>query len=124
MSMSDPYCRYVDAGTECLAAPAPGCLDSHSKLNEAVARVLKEEGYIEDYQVLPEKPRPVLRIKLKYVGDRRNRESVITDLQRVSKPGGVYVGSDEIPWVLNGMGIAVLTTPQGVMTGHKPVASV
>jgi small subunit ribosomal protein S8 len=92
----------------------------HSNTKVEIARVLKEEGYIADFEVLPEVPRPILRLKLKYVGDRRHRRSVITDLQRVSKPGRrLYVGKDDIPWVLNGMGIAVLTTSRGVMTGQN-----
>ena len=82
--------------------------------------VLKEEGYIEDFKVLPEKPQAVLQITLKYVGDRRNRRSVITGLERVSKPGRrVYVGKKDIPWVLSGMGIAIVTTSKGVMTGQQ-----
>jgi small subunit ribosomal protein S8 len=92
----------------------------NSKVKEELARVLKEEGYIVDFQVLPEKPQSVLNITLKYVGDRRNRRSVITGLERVSRPGRrVYVGKKEIPWVLSGMGIAVVTTSQGIMTGQK-----
>ena len=120
MSMSDPIADMLTRVRNALRRQHAAVSIPHSNTNEAIAAVLKEEGYIEDYQVLPEKPRPVLRIKLKYVGDRRNRESVITDLQRVSKPGRrIYVAKDEIPWVLNGMGIAVLTTSRGVMTGHK-----
>jgi small subunit ribosomal protein S8 len=70
--------------------------------------------------VLPEQPQPVLRLKLKYTGDRRNRRPVISGLKRVSSPGRrVYVAKDEIPWVLSGMGIAVLTTSRGVMTGQQ-----
>ena len=92
----------------------------HSRTKEQIARVLKEEGYIEDYEVLRDGKFPVLRLSLKYVGDRRHRESVITSLERVSKPGQrIYVQKDEIPWVLNGMGIAVLTTSRGVMTGQQ-----
>jgi small subunit ribosomal protein S8 len=91
-----------------------------SSIKERLAEVLKREGYIEDYQVLPGEPQPVLRMKLKYVGDRRNRRAVISGLKRVSSPGRrVYVGKDEIPWVLSGMGIAVLTTSKGLMTGQE-----
>jgi small subunit ribosomal protein S8 len=91
-----------------------------SKVKQELARVLKEEGYIEDFKVLPEKPQAVLSITLKYVGDRRSRRSVITGLERVSKPGRrVYVGKKEIPWVLSGMGTAVVTTSRGIMTGQN-----
>ena len=91
-----------------------------SNIKIEIARILKEEGYIEDYQVIPESPRPVLRLKLKYVGDRRHRKPVISGIKRVSKPGRrVYVSKDEIPWVLSGMGVAILTTSKGVITGQE-----
>jgi small subunit ribosomal protein S8 len=62
----------------------------------------------------------VLRIRLKYTGDRRSRVPVITKLKRISKPGRrVYAGKNEIPWVLSGMGIAILSTPKGVITGGQ-----
>jgi small subunit ribosomal protein S8 len=62
----------------------------------------------------------VLRIKLKYVGERRERKPVITGLERVSRPGRrVYTGKREIPWVLSGMGVAIVSTPKGVMTGQR-----
>lgn len=90
-----------------------------SGIKVEIARILKEEGYIEDYTVNDNFP-PEIVVKLKYYGPRRERRSVITGLDRVSKPGRrVYVGKKEIPWVLSGMGIAILTTNQGVMTGHE-----
>ncbi len=119
MSMSDPIADMLTRIRNALMRQHEAVSIPHSNMKEAVARVLKEEGYIEDFEVLPETPRPILRLKLKYVGDRRHRRSVITNLERVSKPGRrLYVGKDDIPWVLNGMGIAVLTTPRGVMTGQ------
>ncbi len=91
-----------------------------SHMKEAIAKILKEEGYIEDYTVGDEQPVAMLSLRLKYWGKRRERRPVITNLQRVSKPGRrIYVGKNEIPWVLSGMGIAILTTPQGVMTGQN-----
>jgi small subunit ribosomal protein S8 len=92
-----------------------------SNMKLAIAEILKEEGYIEDFTVSEEKPAPVLRIQLKYYGQkRRAHRPVITGLERVSKPGRrVYVGKRDIPWVLSGMGIAILTTPQGVMTSQR-----
>ncbi|MDW8326886.1 MAG: 30S ribosomal protein S8 [Anaerolineales bacterium] len=93
-----------------------------SKLKLAIARILKEEGFIEDYQVLTTegKVQPSLRLVLKYVGQRREKRPVITGLERVSKPGRrIYTRKNEIPWVLSGMGIAILSTPRGVMTGAK-----
>jgi small subunit ribosomal protein S8 len=83
----------------------------------AIAKVLREEGYIQGYDVTKDRPQPVLRIWPKYAED---GEPVITSLKRVSKPGGrVYVGTREIPRVLSGMGIAILSTSRGVMTDRK-----
>jgi small subunit ribosomal protein S8 len=92
----------------------------HSKTKLAIAKILLQEGYVEDVTVGDETPGPMIHIKLKYWGNRRNRRPVISKIQRVSKPGRrIYVGRDEIPWVLSGMGIAILTTPQGIMTGQQ-----
>ncbi len=120
MSMSDPIADMLTRVRNALQRQHPAVSMPHSKEKEAIARVLKEEGYIEDFEVLPEKPFSVLRLTLKYVGDRRDRRAVITNLERVSKPGRrIYVGRNEIPWVLNGMGIAILTTSHGIMTGQQ-----
>ena len=86
-----------------------------SKLKVDIARILKDEGYIGNYKVAEEGKKRVLRIALRYDAD---GISVISALQRVSKPGRrVYVGTKEVPRVLGGLGIAVVTTPRGVMTG-------
>jgi len=91
-----------------------------SKIKVEMARVLKNEGYIADYQIIDDSPRSVLRVQLRYLGDRRSRRSVISGLERVSKPGRrVYVGKTDIPWVLSGMGITIVTTSSGVMTGQE-----
>lgn len=120
MSMSDPIADMLTRIRNALMREHPTVSMPHSNTKEAVAKVLKSEGYIEDYQVLPEKPYNVLQLKLKYVGDRRHRRSVISGLERVSKPGRrIYVGKQEIPWVLSGMGTAILTTSRGVMTGQQ-----
>jgi len=94
----------------------------NSKIKAEIARILKEEGYIESFEVVEGEAalRQVLRLKLKYVGERRQRKSVITGLERVSRPGRrVYTQMKEIPWVLSGMGIAIISTPKGVMTGQR-----
>jgi len=120
MSMSDPVADMLTRMRNAMMRQHQTVSVPHSKIKESVAQVLKEEGYIEDFQVLPEKPRAIIQIKLKYVGGRRERRSVITGLERVSRPGRrVYVGKREIPWVLSGMGVAVLTTSKGIMTGQK-----
>ena len=91
-----------------------------SKIKVEIARILKEEGYIEDYSVGDESPVPMINIKLKYYGSRRERRPVITKLQRVSKPGRrVYRKRSELPIVLSGTGIAIITTPSGVMTAQQ-----
>jgi small subunit ribosomal protein S8 len=92
-----------------------------NKIKVAIAAILKQEGYISDYNVTEAKPSSILNIELKYFGkSHRERRPVITGIQRVSRPGRrVYVGKDEIPWVFSGMGIAILTTPKGVITGQK-----
>ena len=88
-----------------------------SKLKVEIARVLKEEGYISTYKIVDDgKTRKALRVFLKYSPDKR---SVITDLKRVSRPGSRrYVGAQEIRAVVGGLGISIITTPRGVMTGR------
>jgi len=88
-----------------------------SKVKVAVARILKEEGFIRDFEVTRDLVQPQLRILLKYD---RERHPVISGLERISRPGRrVYVKRSEVPWVLSGLGIAVLSTPQGIMTGQR-----
>lgn len=91
-----------------------------SKIKAEIARILKEEGFIEDYTLGDEKPAAMIHIKLKYYGSRRTRRPVITNLTRISKPGRrVYRGRRELPRVLSGTGIAIMTTPKGVMTAQQ-----
>jgi small subunit ribosomal protein S8 len=88
-----------------------------SKVKVALARILKEEGFIRDFEVTKDVPQSQLRIVLKYD---RDRQPVITGLRRISKPGRrVYVKRSQIPWVLSGLGVAVMSTPQGIMTGQR-----
>lgn len=94
----------------------------HSKIKLEIAKILKEEGYIESYEVADgEIPgQKILRLKIKYVGERRERQSVITGLERISRPGRrVYTKKHDIPWVLAGIGIAIVSTPKGIMTGQR-----
>jgi small subunit ribosomal protein S8 len=93
-----------------------------SKIKVEIARILAEEGYIDSYDVvegnLPHQK--VLRMRLKYIGERRHRRPLITGLERVSRPGcRVYTSKTDIPWVLSGIGVAILSTPKGVMTGQR-----
>lgn len=93
-----------------------------SKIKVSIAKIMKEEGYVSGYEVVDGKTagQKMLRIRLKYVGERRERRPVISGLERVSRPGRrVYTNKQEIPWVLSGLGVAILTTPKGVMTGQR-----
>ncbi len=91
-----------------------------SKVKVAITRILEEEGFIEGFEVISSKPQDVIRIRLKYTGSKRDREPVLTGLKRVSSPGRrVYTGRGEIPRVLSGIGVAILSTPQGVMTDRR-----
>jgi small subunit ribosomal protein S8 len=87
-----------------------------SKMKLAIVRILKEEGFIADYEVVRGKPQRMIRIHLKY----HDKAPVISGLERVSRPGlRVYVQKKEIPRVYGGLGIAILSTPKGVMAGHQ-----
>ncbi len=87
-----------------------------SKLKVEIARILKDEGYLTNFKVVEEKGKKTLRVFLRYTPD---RHGVITDLKRVSRPGSRrYVGKTGIRAVVGGMGIAILSTPRGLMTGH------
>jgi len=103
-----------------LAVGHPGIRVPSSKIKVAIANILKDEGFIEACYVTHERPQPQLVIRLKYVGEKKNRRQVITGSKRVSKPGRrVYTRASEIPWVRSGMGIAILSTPKGVLTGQQ-----
>lgn len=120
MSMSDPIADMLTRIRNAQMREHKTVSMPHSTIKAAIAEVLQKEGYIQEFKVLPEKPQSVLQLTLKYVGDRRDRRSVITGLERVSRPGRrVYVGKGDIPWVLSGMGISIVTTSQGIMTGQQ-----
>jgi small subunit ribosomal protein S8 len=94
----------------------------HSKVKAEIAKILKEEGYLENVEAAEgEKAgQMVLRVKIKYIGERRSRKPVLTNLVRISRPGRrVYTKKQDIPWVLSGVGVAILSTPKGVMTGQR-----
>ena len=88
-----------------------------SKLKVEIARILKEEGYLSTYKVVDENKKKMLRVFFRYTSDKR---SVLTGLKRVSRPGcRRYVGKNEIRAVVGGMGVSILSTPRGIMTGHS-----
>lgn len=117
MSMTDPIAdmltRIRNANTVYRdKVDVPG-----SKIKRAIAEILKNEGYIHDYKWTDDDKQGMLRLYLRY-GDKKQR--VITGLKRISKPGlRVYVGKDEIPRVLGGLGIAILSTPKGVLSDRQ-----
>ena len=105
----------VSAGHSMVAMPS-------SKLKIEIAKIMKDEGYLEGFDVADSEQasQKVLRLKIKYVGERRERRPVISGIERVSKPGRrVYTKKQDIPWVLSGIGVAILSTPKGVMTGSR-----
>jgi len=122
MSFSDPIADMLTRIRN--VAISNGTLVSmpSSKIKAEIAQILLEEGFIERYDVV-EGSRPhekVLRLRLKYIGERRNRRPLITGLERVSRPGRrIYTKTTDIPWVLSGIGVAILSTPKGVMTDQR-----
>jgi len=88
-----------------------------SRIKMAIAQILLDEGFIQGYEVTDERPQPNIRVWLKYDDKRR---PILTNLKRVSKPGRrVYTNKRELPWVLSGMGVAIISTPQGLMTDRE-----
>ena len=122
MSFSDPIADLLTRIRNGVMAGKPQVAMPNSKLKVSVAGILKEEGYIEGFEVVDgETPaHKVLRVRLKYVGERRTRRPVITGIERISRPGRrVYAKNNQIPWVLSGMGVAIISTPKGMMTGRR-----
>jgi len=90
----------------------------HSKMKEAVAHILEAEGYIDGYETVDKEPQPELVIRLKYHGDRADTVHAISTIRLVSKPSRrVYVGKDNIPQPLGGMGLSIISTSQGIISG-------
>ncbi len=119
MSMHDPISDMLTRIRNAQRAHKVAVAMPSSKLKCAIAKVLKEEGYIEDFAVSAD-AKPVLEIQLKYYAGR----PVIEQIKRVSRPGlRVYKGSDEIPTVMNGLGVAIVSTSKGVMTDRKARAA-
>jgi small subunit ribosomal protein S8 len=113
---SDPIADMLTRVRNAIVARHPKVDVPASKLKAEIARILKEEGYIANYKVAEEGVKKVIKIYLKYGP---NNSPVITQIERISRPGcRVYVGQDDIPRVQGGLGINILTTPRGVMTGR------
>ncbi|MDP2007809.1 MAG: 30S ribosomal protein S8 [Rubrivivax sp.] len=116
MSMSDPIADMLTRIRNAQAVDKSVVKMPSSKLKVAIAQVLKDEGYIDGYVVRDETGKPELEIALKYYAGK----PVIERIERVSRPGlRIYKGRDAIPQVMNGLGVAIVTTPKGVMTDRK-----
>src|SRR3954447_1845227 len=117
MSVTDPIADFLTRIRNGLQADHDAVDIPASKLKGELARILREQGYIEDYSTEPARVGQVLRVRLKYTED---RAPVISGMRRVSTPGRrTYVGAREIPKVLGGMGTTIVSTSHGVMTGHE-----
>jgi small subunit ribosomal protein S8 len=120
MSMSDPIADMLTRIRNAQMVEKTSVQVPSSKVKVAIAQVLKDEGYIDGFQVKNDDGRPQLEIALKYYAGR----PVIERIERVSRPGlRVYKGRDAIPQVMNGLGVAIVTTPRGVMTDRKARAT-
>jgi small subunit ribosomal protein S8 len=117
MTLTDPVADLLTRIRNALGAERDEVELPSSKFKVELARILAEQGYIEGYRTEPARVGETLHIDLKYTPDRR---PVISSLRRVSSPGRrTYVGAREVPRVLGGMGTAIVSTSQGVMTGHE-----
>ncbi len=117
MNMTDPIADMLTRLRNASAARHEFVLVPASKLKMNIAKILKEEGFIRGYDLLRDNPQGTLKIYLNYLD---KKTAAISGLRRVSKPGlRVYVGKQEIPRVYGGLGIAILSTPKGVMTGQQ-----
>jgi len=122
MSVNDPIADMLTRIRNAILSGKVMTAMPFSKVKGEIAKILKEEGYLESFEVADgERPgQKILRLRIKYIGERRERRPVITGLERVSRPGRrVYTKKQDIPWVLSGMGIAILSTPKGIMTGQR-----
>jgi len=116
MTMTDPISDMLTRIRNAQMARHDSVEFPASRLKLEILRILKEEGYIKDFRVRRDGPQRSVKVWLKYTG----KDPVLTGLKRVSKPGcRVYVGKDEIPRVLNGIGLAILSTSQGVLPDHQ-----
>lgn len=117
MTVTDPIADMLTRVRNAVMVRHDSVMVPSSKMKLAIASILKEEGFISDYEVVRDKTQRVIKIHLKY---RERNEPVISGLERVSKPGlRVYVQKKEIPRVYGGLGVAIMSTPEGVMTGQQ-----
>jgi len=122
MSVNDPIADMLTRVRNAVMAGQSQIAMPSSKIKAEIAKILKDEGFLETFEVVDEDKSnfKVLRLKIKYIGERRERRPVLSGIERVSSPGRrIYTNKKEIPWVLSGLGVAILSTPKGVMTGAR-----
>ena len=122
MSVTDPIADMLTRIRNSMMIGQPNVAMPLSKIKVEIAKIMKEEGFLEGYEVVEGETasKTVLKVRIKFVGERREKSSVLSGLVRVSRPGRrVYTKKQDIPWVLNGMGVAILSTPKGIMTGQR-----
>lgn|SRR5574341_1374846 len=122
MSVNDPIADMLTRIRNAVLAGQAQIAMPSSKIKAEIAKILKDEGFLEGFEVVDgEKAgHKVLRLKIKYIGERRERRPVLSGIERVSSPGRrIYTRKTDIPWVLSGLGVAILSTPKGVMTGAR-----
>lgn len=117
MTVSDPIADMLTRIRNAVMVRHDSVLVPSSRMKLSIARILREEGFIKNYEVLRVKPQRIIKIELKYDDSSR---PLISGLERVSKPGlRVYVGRNEVPRVRGGLGVAIVSTSKGVVTGHR-----
>jgi small subunit ribosomal protein S8 len=122
MTMTDPIADMLTRIRNSMTSGQAMTAMPSSRIKVEIAKILKEEGYLESFEISDEEnsTQKILRLKIKYFGERRERKPVMTGIERVSRPGRrVYTKKQEIPWILSGMGVAILSTPKGIMTGQR-----
>lgn len=122
MTINDPISDMLTRVRNAVMAGQAQVAMPSSKIKAEIAKILKDEGFLESFDVVEGETSTfqILRLKLKYVGERRERRPVLSGIVRVSSPGRrIYTKKTEIPWVLSGLGVAILSTPKGVMTGAR-----
>jgi small subunit ribosomal protein S8 len=122
MTINDPIADMLTRVRNAVMAGQGQVAMPSSKIKAEIAKILKDEGFVENFEVVDDEKTTfkVLRLKIKYVGERRERRPVLSGIERVSSPGRrIYSKKTDIPWVLSGLGVAILSTPKGVMTGAR-----
>ena len=122
MTINDPIADMLTRVRNAVLAGQGQVAMPSSKIKAEIAKILKDEGFVESFEVVDDEKTTfkVLRLKIKYVGERRERRPVLSCIERISSPGRrIYSKKTDIPWVLSGLGVAIVSTPKGVMTGAR-----